>query len=207
MSFFNPSKSVKKWTLGAIAGSGNLTDQSIQNFEPIRRGGETTYSTQLGALGLGGQAGYDQARSAFRTSPGYDVRMGGGTQAIDRSAASRGSIYSGATLKALTRYGQGLADQEWDQWQDRLGQLSALGMQAAAQQAGLREAQANRLYQGYTGIGNAQANQNLGYMNMAVNGITSLGKMFMGGGGFGNLGSMAGGGSYSPYMSGSGGLW
>lgn len=181
MSFFNPAKSVKKWTLGAIQGAGALTDQSIQNFEPYRQGGLTAYNTQLGALGLGGQGGYDAAVSAFRASPGYDFRMDQGTQAIDRSAAARGALGSGATLKALTQYGQGLADQEWDQWQNRLGGLSGMGMQAAGQQGSLREAQAGRLFGGYTGVGNAQANQNLGYMNLLTNGVTALGKMFMGG--------------------------
>lgn len=49
----------------------------------------------------------------FQADPGYQFRMDQGTAALNTSAATRGSGLSGATLKALSRYGQGLASQEY----------------------------------------------------------------------------------------------
>jgi len=43
------------------------------------------------------------------TDPGYGFRFSEGMKALDRSAASRGGLLSGATLRGATRFGQDLA--------------------------------------------------------------------------------------------------
>jgi len=45
--------------------------------------------------------------------PAYDFRMQEGINALDRSAAARGRILSGAQDRAVTRYGSNLASQEY----------------------------------------------------------------------------------------------
>lgn len=50
----------------------------------------------------------------FQNDPGYQFRMDEGQKALERSAAARGGLNSGATLKALTRYGQGVASDEYN---------------------------------------------------------------------------------------------
>lgn len=45
--------------------------------------------------------------------PSYDFRMQEGINALDRSAAARGRILSGAQDRAVTRYGSNLASQEY----------------------------------------------------------------------------------------------
>ena len=45
--------------------------------------------------------------------PSYKTRMQAGLDAIEGSAAARGGLFSGATGKALTQYGQDLASQEY----------------------------------------------------------------------------------------------
>jgi hypothetical protein len=45
--------------------------------------------------------------------PGYAFRQAEGLKALERSAASRGIGQTGGTLKALTRYGQDMASQEY----------------------------------------------------------------------------------------------
>ena len=42
----------------------------------------------------------------LQNDPGYAFGLQQGTQAIERGASARGGLYSGATLKALQRYGQ-----------------------------------------------------------------------------------------------------
>ena len=45
--------------------------------------------------------------------PGFQFRFDQGLQAIERSASARGTLGTGRTLKELTRFGQGLASQEF----------------------------------------------------------------------------------------------
>jgi hypothetical protein len=65
------------------------------------------------AMGVGG---------TYQASPGYQWQLGQGLNAIDSSAASKGLLGSGDTLKAEQEYGQGLANQDYQQW---LGNLSS----------------------------------------------------------------------------------
>jgi hypothetical protein len=74
--------------------------------------------------------------SKFYTSPGYQFRLGEGTKAIERGAAARGGLLGGRTQKALARFGQGLASQEFGNYMSRLsgltGQATDIGMRGAA---------------------------------------------------------------------------
>lgn len=49
----------------------------------------------------------------FQQDPGYGFRMSEGMKALERSAAARGNLLSGGTLKGIQRYGQDLASQEY----------------------------------------------------------------------------------------------
>ena len=49
----------------------------------------------------------------FRADPGYAFRLQEGLKALDRSAAARGGLLSGATLKGAQRYGQDIGSQEF----------------------------------------------------------------------------------------------
>ena len=70
----------------------------------------------------------------FQQDPGYGFRLSEGMKAIERSAAQRGGLLSGATLKGVQRYGQDLASQEYQnafnryqaERQARLGPLQSL---------------------------------------------------------------------------------
>jgi hypothetical protein len=49
----------------------------------------------------------------LQVDPGYGFRLSEGLKALERSAAARGGLLSGGTGKALTRYGQEMASQEF----------------------------------------------------------------------------------------------
>lgn len=49
----------------------------------------------------------------FEADPGYGFRLSEGVNALDKSAAARGSLFSGAQGKALTRYGQDYGSNEY----------------------------------------------------------------------------------------------
>lgn len=48
-----------------------------------------------------------------QNEPGYQFRLGAGTQALDHSAAAKGSLRGGNTLKDILEYGQNFAGQEY----------------------------------------------------------------------------------------------
>jgi hypothetical protein len=89
----------------------------------------------------------------FQQDPGYAFRMSEGMKALERSAAARGGLLSGAQMKGVQRYGQDLASQEYQNAFDRyqkersarlnplqslanVGQTSAQTVGGAAQQYG-----------------------------------------------------------------------
>jgi hypothetical protein len=49
----------------------------------------------------------------FQADPGYAFRMSEGMKGLERSAAARGGLLSGAALKGIQRYGQDLGSQEY----------------------------------------------------------------------------------------------
>jgi hypothetical protein len=55
----------------------------------------------------------------FQKDPGYDFRMKEGARGVENSAAARGMQLSGATLKAMTKYNQDFASNEYSKSSDR----------------------------------------------------------------------------------------
>ena len=49
----------------------------------------------------------------WRSTPGYQFNLDEGRNQLESSAAARGSLYSGAALKDLTKYGQNYADRTY----------------------------------------------------------------------------------------------
>lgn len=90
-----------------------------------------------------------QVGTSFQESPGYRFAFDEGVRAVDSAAAARGMLNSGARLRALTQYGQGVANQEYGNWFNRLQGLAGMGQNAAAMTG---SAGANAA----SGIGNAQ---------------------------------------------------
>lgn len=102
-----------------------------------------------------------QAFDAFRNTPGYQFRLDEGRKQLDASAAARGSLNSGATLKALTQYGQGVADQGYTGYMNSLS-----GLFGGAQQAVSNIGSAGQGYAGQVGnnlMGASQARQQSTY--------------------------------------------
>lgn len=71
--------------------------------------------------------GGEDTMEALRSDPRYQFQLEEGLNAVEGSAATRGNLRSGATLKALTEYGQGLASNALTQRQNLLGQLADRG--------------------------------------------------------------------------------
>ena len=102
-----------------------------------------------------------QALADFETSPGYQFRMDEGIKALDRSAASRGLLRSGAQQKGITDFGQNIASEEYGNYMNSLLSVSGLGSQAASSgnstAAGLTQGAGNSILQGGIARGSGYA--------------------------------------------------
>ena len=115
----------------------------------------------------------------FVKDPGYQFRLDEGQKALQRSAAARGGLLSGAALKATSRYGQDYASNEFQNAFNRdttnktnifnrLASVSGVGQTAANQNSQNAMMTGNNIAQNQIGAGNARAS---GYMGQA-NAIT-----------------------------------
>lgn len=104
-------------------------DQRVA-YDPYRRSGQSALN-QLSGGNLVGD---------ISKNPAFQFRMEQGQNAIDSNMSAKGMLNSGARLKALQKFGQGLASEEYgreyDRQANRLGQLAGLGFNAASGMAG-----------------------------------------------------------------------
>lgn len=113
--------------------------QTRQDFQP--------YMT-LGANALGRMAAVDGGDySAFEQSPDYQFALDQSMRANDRSAAARGSLYSGGADADRMQLASGLASQNLQNYLGRMMQQAGMGQNAvgsvASNGAQLMGAQAN----------------------------------------------------------------
>lgn len=154
----------------------NMYTQQRADLEPWRQAGTTA---------LSGMANPDFQRdfsaADFQKDPGYDFRMQEGQKALERSAASRGGLQSGGTLKALSRYGQDYASGEYqnaynrfnsdrDRRFGRLSSLAGLGQTANNQiaQTNAQQGQAGQNYANQWGANTMGAADAMGASKMAA---------------------------------------
>ena len=118
------------------------------------------------ALGLGGATGTRRAQQAFNAGPGYSFAMDQGMEALNRRRAAGGMLNSGnADADAMT-FGQGLANQNYGQWLDRLGGMDQRGLQLGGARAATQGALAD--------LATQYANRQAGVIQDNVNNIVGL---------------------------------
>jgi len=125
----------------------------------------------------------------FQQDPGYGFRMSEGLKALDRTAASRGGLLSGATLKGAQRFGQDLASQEYtnafNRYQvNRSNQINPLqtfmgsGQSATNVLGSAGQNYANQAGEAYMGAGNARASGYIGSANALSNAFGGVSNAF-----------------------------
>lgn len=102
-----------------IAENRRQYDVSRQDLKPYREAGYTALSRLSGGTKKGGEFDRTFTGKDFVKDPGYEFRLGEGQRAVDASAAARGGVLSGGALKALARYNQGFASNEYGAAYDR----------------------------------------------------------------------------------------
>lgn len=111
----------------------NMYNQTRSDLMPFFQGGQSAFSNLTNLLGQGGPQASQNMLEGLQNYPGYQFALDQGTQALDRSAAARGTLLSGGQLKDLTAYGQGMGSQLFGNYFNQNLQASQLGENAAAQ--------------------------------------------------------------------------
>lgn len=149
-------KALQEMMAHEAQGRGDISQyfqQGLGYEMPYMQAGQQGLQAYLGTLGIGGDQ--QSAVNRFRASPGYQFAQQQGQQAIQRQAAARGLGGSGAASRELARFGQGLADQQYGAYQNRLQGLATQGQQAGETAAG----QAGQAGQGLANLGLQYAGQ------------------------------------------------
>ena len=177
------SKAQKNAAAQQVAEQRRQYDQTRADYEPWRQAGTSALGRLTREMGLDGQPPSTQ----FTASPGYNFRLNEGIKATERSAAARGLLKSGASMKAIQRYGEGLAASEYDSYWNRLAGIAGVGQTATDSTTAAGMNATNNISQAYRDMGNARASSyaNTGSaINSGVNNVLSA-YLFSKGGGFG----------------------
>jgi hypothetical protein len=131
--------------LGYSQGQDSIDDmRRILEEQAMRAEGQFAPYSQAGQVALANLQAPNL--EALQNDPGYQFRLQQGNQALERSLAARGLGQSSAALKAAQEYGQGLADQTYNDYFGRQAQLANFGYGSASGLGSI-----------YAGLGNAQA--------------------------------------------------
>jgi hypothetical protein len=172
----NASSKAAKAQAGAASEASNLEremfERNIELNAPFREAGVNALNKLIPLTDY-----KNFGMSEFQADPGYSFRMSEGMKGLERSAAARGGLLSGGTLKGIQRFGQDMASQEYQNAFNRYGiererrlnplqslagvgqttsqQLGAAGTQMAGNVGNLMTSGAAARASGYVGGANA----------------------------------------------------
>jgi hypothetical protein len=169
----------------------DIFERQVELQEPFREAGLKGQNRLMELLGLSEDKtapGYGKYATAefgmdkFNADPGYAFRMSEGMKALERSAAARGGLMSGATLKGITRFGQDAASQEYQNAFNRYQAERAGTLNPYQALSGTAQTSANTLTNAagtlgqslgsnIIGAGNAQAAGQIGSANAIAGGL------------------------------------
>lgn len=165
------SRAAKKAASAQGTAESQAAQMNLDMFKQIRSDlapYRETGGRALGALEdlfIPGEDGDAPDYSEFFKSPGYQFRFDEGLRGLDRSAAARGRLQSGGYGRELTRYGQGVASEEFNNYANRLAGLAGMGQNAAAQTGQLGLAATGAAGQHIANAGTARASGYVGQAN------------------------------------------
>lgn len=135
-----------------------MNEQNRARQEPFYQAGLGALPAYTQGVMPGGDLVRPFAESDFKADPGYGFRMKEGMQALDRSAAARGGLLSGATLKGAERYGQDLASLEYQNAYNRYTGNQATQRNALAGLTGFAPTASSAMQAGDVSYGGNAAN-------------------------------------------------
>jgi hypothetical protein len=180
------------------AARGDITagaDRAYGYLDPYAASGGKANALLANFLGANGADAQRQAFEGFQADPGWQASQEAGIGALDRSAAARGGLYSGAQQKALYDYGQKNMLDAFNQRINALSGFSGQGLQAAGAGANIASNTGNALGNLTFGIGQQKAANSINKGNalaqassIGVNNLMNLGGLALKATGWGGFG-------------------
>lgn len=162
---------------GIEQATGSINQATGQAIDPLtgftQQGQQSSQlqAAQSGALGPEAQA---QAFQNFQSSPGQQFLVDEAERAVTRNAAATGGLGGGNVLRELQRQAIGLAQQDFGNQFNRLGEVSNRGFQGAGLQSGIQERAGQNLANIQSQGGQNLANiQTQGGQNLATLGASA----------------------------------
>jgi len=134
----------------AAEGQERMFERQVELSEPWRKAGEQALNKLIPLTDY-----QNFGMNQFQADPGYSFRMSEGMKGLERSAAARGGLLSGATLKGIQRYGQDMASQEYTNAFNRYQTERAARLQPLQSLAGVGQTTAQQI--GQAGMQSAQS--------------------------------------------------
>jgi hypothetical protein len=185
---FGSKKKKKKKQQQQAAANAAATDQA-------QRGAYDAYVTDFNNSraedpGTFGDLNRDFTLADFQKDPGYEFRLSEGEKGINRAAAARGGLVSGAALKDLDRYDQDYASGEFSNAYNRfnndrasrfnrLSTMAGLGTSATTQLINNNQTTANNVGDLMTQVGNVNAARDISRGNANADAVTTLGNFYL----------------------------
>lgn len=162
-----------------------IYNQTREDIQPWREAGVNALSQLSNA-----DFQRDFTVNDFKQDPGYDFRLKEGQKALERSAAARGGLQSGGTLKNIARYAQDYASNEYqnaynrfnadrDRRFNRLSSVAGVGQTASTNLSNAGMNYANQMGQNYMGAANAAGASRIAQGNAIAGGLNNIGQTWM----------------------------
>jgi len=153
-----------------------MFEQNRADLAPWRAAGTDALKQITAGLQPGGQFARRFSLADFQADPGYQFRLAEGQKALDRGAAARGLWNSGRQMKALTRFGQDTASNEFGNAYNRFrldnsdifnryASAAGIGQTATSQLVQQGANTANNIAGNQLAAGNARASGYVGQAN------------------------------------------
>lgn len=163
--------------------------QTREDMAPWRQAGQAALGQITAGTAAGGDFARDFTLADFHADPGYEFRRSQGMRGLEGSAAARGGLLNGGTLKALDRYNQDYASGEYQnaynrfnndraQRFNRLASVAGIGQTATRDVANLGAANASEVGNYATQGANARASGYIGAANALGSGLSTLGNWY-----------------------------
>ena len=174
------AKAQKNAAAQQVAESRRQYDQTRADFAPQREAGYRALSKLEQLYGLQPTAeGEPTAADMVKATPGYDFRRSEGLKAVERSAASRGLLKSGTALKAIDRFAEGLASDEYNDYASRLQAIATGGQAATGSTAAAGDNASARIAAAYGSAGDARASSYINTGNAINQGIQNIASAYL----------------------------
>lgn len=126
----SPKAAMNPLGIPAVPDPGN---PQVNGGPPVPVPGATPTVPQPGTPPPANPSDPQNRYGGFYASPGYQFRMDEGMRGINANRAASGMLQSGDTLRALTRYGQDYASNEYNTQLNQLFSVAGLGQTATGQ--------------------------------------------------------------------------